>query len=145
MTMKDFTLKFEGYWRDRNKGGLPTYAGIYSVYRCRYNLDSNTVSLIDIIYIGKADNIHDRHINHEKYSSFLSLLQEGEELCFACAPITENIDMVENALIFLQKPTLNDQGKNNYNYTEAHFTIEGANACFKCTSFNMRYYLEQLI
>lgn len=142
--MKDFTLNFEGYWRDRNKGGLPNYAGVYCVYRCRYNQERNSVSLIDIIYIGQADNIHDRHLNHEKYSEFLSLLQSGEELCFTCAPITKDIDMVENALIYLQKPTLNEQGKNHYNYSEAHFSIEGANACFRCTNFNMRFYLEKL-
>ena len=143
--MKAFTLSFEGYWRNRNKGSLPTYAGIYCVYRCRYNLESNSVLLIEIIYIGQADNIHDRHLNHEKYSSFLSLLQEGEELCFTCAPIKEeDIDMVENALIYLQKPKLNEQGKDVYNYTEAHFVIEGANACFRSTNFNMRFYLEKL-
>lgn len=142
--MKDYKLNFEGYWRDCNKNGLPTYAGIYLVYRCLYNAQTNTVELVDIIYIGQADNIHDRHINHEKYSDFTSLLLEGQELCYSCVPLTENRDLVENALIFAQKPVLNEQGKYNYNYTEAHISSEGACTCLKYTDFNMRYYVENL-
>lgn len=64
--MKDYILNFEGYWRDCNKGGLPTYKGVYLVYRCNYNVQNDTVNLIEIIYIGQAENIHDRHIRHEK-------------------------------------------------------------------------------
>lgn len=63
--MKEYKLNFEGYWRNINKGGLPSYSGIYFVYRCIYNAQSNSVELVDIIYIGQADNIHDRHNNHE--------------------------------------------------------------------------------
>lgn len=49
--MKDYILNFEGYWRDCNKGGLPTYKGVYLVYRCNYNVQNDTVNLIEIIYI----------------------------------------------------------------------------------------------
>ena len=27
--MKDYILNFDGYWRECNKNGLPTYPGIY--------------------------------------------------------------------------------------------------------------------
>ena len=50
--MKDYILNFEGYWRDCNKGGLPTYKSVYLVYRCNYNVQNDTVNLIEIIYIG---------------------------------------------------------------------------------------------
>ena len=142
--MKDYNLTFEGYWRDCNKGGLPSYAGIYLVYRCLYSVETNSVSLIDIIYIGQADNIHDRHLNHEKYEEFKAQLDKGEELCFSCASVNSDLDLVENALIFSQKPLLNDQGKFNYNYTEAHIEAKGACACLKYTNFNMKYYVENL-
>ena len=62
--MKEIQLNFEGYWRESNKGGLPSYSGVYLVYRCVYNDKTNRVTLIDIIYIGKSDNVHDRHIKH---------------------------------------------------------------------------------
>lgn len=142
--MKEYKLNFEGYWRDINKGGLPSYSGIYFVYRCIYNVQSNSVELVDIIYIGQADNIHDRHNNHEKYSEFSSLLLQGQELCYSCAPLDEDRDLVENALIFAQKPVLNEQGKYNYNYTEAHIVSAGACACLRNTDFNMKYYVENL-
>lgn len=142
--MKEYKLNFEGYWRDVNKGGLPSYSGIYFVYRCIYNAQSNSVELVDIIYIGQADNIHDRHNNHEKYSEFSSLLLQGQELCYSCAPLDEDRDLVENALIFAQKPVLNEQGKYNYNYTEAHVVSTGACACLRYTDFNMKYYVENL-
>lgn len=136
--MKDYILNFEGYWRDCNKDGLPTYKGVYLVYRCNYNVQNDTVNLIEIIYIGQAENIHDRHINHEKEQIFKSQLQKGEELCFSCAKVELNLDLVENALIFAQKPFLNEKGKDNYAYDEAHFVLSGSCTGMKYTDFTMR-------
>lgn len=135
--MNSFILNFEGYWRDCNKNGLPTYSGIYMVYRCQYNEQKDSVSLIEIIYIGQADNICDRHKNHEKYDLFKSQLLVGEELCFSCVEVKNNLDLIENALIFAQQPILNEQGKNAYNYERAHFLIKGACSCFKYKNFNI--------
>ena len=135
--MKDYILNFDGYWRECNKNGLPTYPGIYLVYRSRYNPQNDTVSLVEIIYIGKTDNIHDRHIKHEKYDLFVSQLREHEELCYSCAEIVEEIELVENALIFVQKPVLNDQGKDSYNYSRAHFVLDRSCTRMKYTNFNI--------
>lgn len=135
--MKDYILKFDGYWRECNKNGLPTYPGIYLVYRSRYNPQNDSVSLVEIIYIGKTDNIHDRHIKHEKYDLFVSQLREHEELCYSCAEVVEDIELVENALIFVQKPVLNDQGKDSYNYSRAHFVLDGSCTRMKYTNFNI--------
>ena len=41
LLMKEFLLNFEGHWRDCNKNGLPTYPGIYMVYRCQYDEQNN--------------------------------------------------------------------------------------------------------
>lgn len=135
--MKDYILNFKGYWRNCNRGSLPTYQGIYLVYRCRYNPQNDTVILIDIIYIGQTDNIRGRLINHEKNELFLSLLREHEELCYSCAEVVEDIDLVENALIFAQKPVLNNQCKDNYNYSRAHFMLNGSCTRMKYTNFNI--------
>lgn len=135
--MKDYILNFDGYWRECNKNGLPTYSGIYLVYRSRYNPQNDTVSLVEIIYIGKTDNIHDRLIKHEKYDLFVSQLREHEELCYSCAEVVEDIELVENALIFVQKPALNDQGKDSYNYSRAHFVLDGSCTRMKYTNFNI--------
>lgn len=135
--MKEFLLNFDGYWRDCNKKGLPDYSGIYMVYRCQYNAMNDTVSLIDIIYIGQATNIHDRLCTHEKYDLFKSKLQVGEDLCYSCAKVDNDVDMIENALIFAQKPVLNDQGKNEYNYERVNVRVGGACTCFKYDIFNI--------
>lgn len=135
--MKNYILNFDGYWRECNKRDLPTYSGIYLVYRSRYNPQNDTVSLVEIIYIGQTDNIHDRLINHEKKELFLSQLREHEELCYSCAEVVEDIDLVENALIFAQKPILNDLGKDNYNYSRAHFLLNGSCTHMKYTNFNI--------
>ena len=137
LLMKEFLLNFEGYWRDCNKNGLPAYPGIYMVYRCQYDEQNNTVNLIDIIYIGQAENIHERIGTHKKYDLFKSKLLVGEELCYSCAKVVNDVDIVENALIFAQKPVLNDQGKNNYNYERANVRALGACACLKYNNFNI--------
>ena len=136
--MKDYILNFEGYWRDCNKSGLPTYPGIYLVYRCRYNPQNDTVSLIDIIYIGKADNIRDRHKCHEKEMMFKSQLLQDEEICISCAKITEDIDFVENALIFVQKPLLNEQGKDRFANGQIHVSLNGTCSGMKYTNFSIK-------
>lgn len=136
--MKDYILNFEGYWRNCNRGSLPAYQGIYLVYRCRYNPQNDTVTLIDIIYIGQAENMHDRHIHHEKELLFQSQLHEGEEICISCAQVNHDLDLVENALIFAQKPILNEQDKDGFAYGESHFILGGACSCMKYTDFTIR-------
>ena len=112
------------------------------VLACRYHspfvcINNREVSLVEIIYIGKTDNIHDRHIKHEKYDLFVSQLREHEELCYSCAEVVEDIELVENALIFVQKPVLNDQCKDSYNYSRAHFVLDGSCTRMKYTNFNI--------
>lgn len=137
--MKEIQLNFEGYWRECNKGGLPSYSGIYLVYRCVYNDNVNRVTLIDIIYIGKSDNVHDRHINHEKLHLFEDQLQAGEQLCYSCAKVDkQDLEWVENALIFAQKPILNDKGKEHYDAMPAHIQLDGCCACMNYNNFNIR-------
>ena len=50
--MVKYNILFNGYRRDVNKAGLPTYSGIYIVYRCTFNEEKQTVSLKELLYIG---------------------------------------------------------------------------------------------
>ena len=111
-TIKSYSLIFNGYWREIDKKGIPSKSGIYLVYRCVYNVKSNTVGLKDIIYIGQAENVRERIVNHDRLTDFMSQLQQGEELCYSVAEVSKSdLDVVENALIFAQKPILNDKLK----------------------------------
>lgn len=137
--MNEYKLNFEGYWRECNKGGLPSYTGVYVVYRAVYNEVTNRVVLNDIIYIGQADNIHDRHQHHEKYDAFCKSLKAGEELCYSCAKVDgRSLDVVENALIFAQKPEINTSGKESFLHQPSHLMLDGQCACMKYTDFNIR-------
>ena len=136
--MNEYRLNFEGYWRGCKRTSIPTYKGVYFVYRCTYNSQNDTVNLIDIIYIGQAGNVHDRLINHEKEHNFRLQLLEGEELCFSCAKVEQDLDIVENALIFVQKPMLNEQGVDSFPYGETHLILSGACTGMKYNDFIIR-------
>lgn len=133
-----YQLTFDGYWREVSKGGIPAKSGIYMVYRCSYNAFERTVTLKDIIYIGQAENGKDRVGTHEKLPDFKRELKEGEELCFSFAEVEKkDLDIVENALVFIQKPKLNDYLKDSYNHEDASFLIKGSTACLKKAKFSL--------
>ena len=136
--MEKYNVTFKGYRRDVNKAGLPSYGGVYFVYCCIYNEIPRTVTLNKLIYIGKAINIHDRINNHDRYDDFKNQLEQGEQLCYSYSSISPNdMDVVENALIFMQKPILNDDLKDSFNYPDSEFSIEGACALLKMTNFSI--------
>ena len=137
--MNTIQLNFEGYWREKNKNGIHQYSGIYVVYRCIYKEVSDTVTLKEIIYIGQANNIRERIANHDKNELFNQKLQDGEELCYSCARVKESeLNAVENALIFAQKPVLNQEYINNYDYDPLHVIIDGACYLMKYINFNIK-------
>lgn len=136
--MRQFSLFFDGYWREINKNGIPSKSGVYLVYRCVYYVNSKTVGLKEIIYIGQAENLHDRIENHERESDFNAQLQHGEELCYSVAEVSSSdLDIVENALIFAQKPVLNDKLKNSFNYGAVTIKVDGRCACMKYSDFRI--------
>lgn len=136
--MDKYNVTFKGYRRDVNKDGLPSYGGIYMVYCCKYNENEQTVTLKRLIYIGKAINLHDRICNHNRYEDFNRQLQQGEQLCYSYASVSPNeVDVVENGLIFMQKPDLNDDLKDSFNYPDSEFSIEGACALLRMRDFTI--------
>ena len=136
--IKQYHLNFRGYWREINKGGIPAVSGVYLVYRCNYNTLQDTVRLNEILYIGQSENVHDRIANHEKASQFSSKLQNGEELCYACAEVAKaDLNIVENALIFAQKPILNDVLKDTFNFGKVAIKADGRCACLTYTDYSI--------
>lgn len=136
--MKKYNILFRGYRRDCNKAGLPTYSGIYIVYRCTFNKEKQTVSLKELLYIGQAQNIQERISKHDKHQEFIDAAKNGEQICYSYAEVDkQDLDIVENALIFAQKPRLNDELKDTYNYESAHFNVEGQCALLDYTDFSI--------
>ena len=106
--MKTFNLHFDGSWSDSIREELPKYSGVYLVYRG--NLDHGSFLCREILYIGQAENIRSRHTKHEKRGLFTAELRPGEVLFYSCAPVAkDDLDRVENALVFEMHPKLNDK------------------------------------
>ena len=129
VAVHDYTLDFRGYWLDRNKSGLPAESGIYCVYAASYNPANETVSLRKLLYIGKAVDVRDRHVNHEGLPSWERKLESGETLCYSFAPLAKRSLMIcEAALIYKNKPICNDIGKDSFLHEATHVITKGRNA-----------------
>ncbi len=115
MAEKTFDLKFDGYKLEENKLGLPEYSGVYVVHSCIYNKKEDTVSLMRLLYIGKAGNINDRVNNHEKLENWKKELKEEEQLCYNYTKVnTAYNNRVEAALINANQPIVNVDYKESF-------------------------------
>ncbi len=109
---KTISLEYDGFWRERNVGGVPNRSGVYSVYACRYNQQAGTVSIRELIYIGESATVHDRIVEHLggiTGESWKRRLKAGEELCLSYAPIGVDRQRAEAALIYKHKPPENTE------------------------------------
>ena len=126
--MKTFNLTFDGSLLDDDRKNLPTYSGIYLVYRGRLTSDRNALICTEIIYIGQAEDIRKRHIAHEYRQRFIETLRAGEVLFYSYAKADiADLDRIENALIYHVKPNLNDRGKDRFLYPSTE--IKSAGQC----------------
>lgn len=124
--MKKICLKFKGYWREINKESIPKQSGIYCVYTCKYNVESNTVSIHKLLYIGESTNVNARIQNHNRLSDWTKKLQHGEELCYSFAPIaSEDRERGEAALIFNHQPPIYEEHKNHFVYNDTKMILSG--------------------
>ena len=121
MAEKTFNQEFEGYWRAVNVGGLPKVSGIYTVQSCIHNKKEGTVSLKKLIYIGEAEDIQNRILNHERWKEWEKHLKINEELCFNITRIESAYrERVEAALINSNQPPLNNEYKYSFPFDETH-------------------------
>lgn len=136
--MKKYNVTFLGYRRDANAGTLPSSSGVYMIYRCVYDEETKTVDLKELFYIGQAFDLNDEINHHARRKEFLAQAQNGEQICYAYARVDKaDLDIIENALIFAQKPRMNTNLVNNYNHEASEFQIEGKCALLKYTNYSI--------
>jgi hypothetical protein len=130
MTEKNYSLDFDGYWREPNVSGLPAKSGIYGVYACVYDTVEKTVSLSRLVYIGEAGDVRDRVSNHECWPVWRQQLKQGEVLCVNAALISPEADRqrAEAAMIFKHKPPCNTEYADNFPYDTTTVVTTGKNA-----------------
>lgn len=125
-----YDLIFKGYYSSEEY--LPRASGIYCVYSGILDAKTDRVKLCDLLYIGKAVNIYDRHKDHENKDEWLSKLKNDETLWYTCAEVTpQNYDRCEAALIYLNRPKCNHKGLDSFNYYDTYISVSGAVALLK--------------
>lgn len=126
----DYTLDFRGYWLEGKESLLPAEPGIYCVYATAYNQVADTVTLRELLYIGKSVNVRKRHEDHEGKPYWKRMLNNGEILSYSFAPLSErSLAICELALIYKQQPKCNDMGKEAFLHETTHIVTGGSNAC----------------
>lgn len=124
----DYELKFEGYWTRGNEGWLPACSGVYCVYSCIEHEATKTVNLLKLLYIGRANDIRKRHMNHEKLAYWLNSLKEGETLCYSYARLpVRSLAICEAAMIFHHKPPCNEIGDLGFYHEKTRVVTSGCN------------------
>lgn len=136
--MEEYNINFNGYWIEDKISGIPTTSGIYLVYRCVHA--EGGVILKEIIYIGQAKNLHDRINNHDKKDLFKKICEKGETVCYSVAEVAPgSLDIVENALIFAQKPRLNTEDKDRFRFNvPVSFIVEGRCKLLEYQNFTIK-------
>ncbi len=126
MASKTISIKFDGYWPDENKSGIPPHSGVYYVYACIYNEEKKTVSLHTLVYIGEAGNCKSRIAGHEKHKLWLKHLKSGQVLCYSFGPVPSvDRDRAEAALIFKYKPPENTEYTNSFPFDDTTMSLSG--------------------
>ena len=126
---KTISLKFDGYWREVKKGGVPARSGIYLVYVCRYNEPQSTVTLDKLIYIGEAGDVRDRIANHERWPEWRRHVPKGSQVCFSFAGVTSpDRERAEAALIYCHKPPCNDEYTDSFPFEDTTVEPTGRSA-----------------
>lgn len=124
--MRTFNLNFEGSYLDDKRYYMPEYAGVYLVYRGTLTDDGKALICKELIYIGQATNIRSRLENHDRREDFLQRADNDEEIFYSCAKCnTNDLDRIENALIYHVQPPLNRNGVFSFPYPDTRIISSG--------------------
>lgn len=125
----EFKIEIQGYYRDESREKFPDFCGIYFVYRGTFIPHLKSVTLSELLYIGEAEDINKRLVNHEKRNDFLSKLQRDENLFYSFADtnfLSENERLrVEAALIYELQPPLNIKSMVPFEYDHTIVRVTG--------------------
>lgn len=137
MAQKTFNIEFNGYWREKDINGISSRSGVYCVYESAYNVNKDTVRIHRLIYIGEADDVNERIVDHEKWDKWKRYIRQGNELCFSFAYVeSSDRDRVEAALIFKHKSPVNDEYKDSFPFDKTRISSTGKTA-FLSTHFTV--------
>ena len=123
-----YSLLFQGYYRDEFRKLFPNSSGIYCVYRGIYNSQTRFVTLMELLYIGETENLHQRHNEHDRRTDFLNQLREGEILIYTYALFDGSEydrKRLEATMVYEIQPLLNTRQTNGFNYPPTEIILSG--------------------
>jgi len=135
--MDSFAIEFDGYWRERKKGGIPAEPGVYCVYTCIYSGKKQTYSPPGgcrtgmvrhekLVYIGASENVRECIADHVKQADWESHIDTREELCFSFGAMdAETLERCAAALIFKHKPPENSEYARDFPFDTTSLTLSG--------------------
>lgn len=127
MAEQTYNQEFNGYWREPNKGGIPSISGVYCVYECT-NVDARNLDIKRLIYIGESADINYRIINHDKLPLWQRFVRAGNELCYSYTKINApDRFRVEAAFINRHKPPVNTEYINSFPFDKTNIITRGQN------------------
>jgi len=127
--LETININIEGYWRDKNRTGIPSHPGIFLVYESMYNLINDNVKLFKLIYVGEATNLRERLSNHPLYEVWKEHLKDGDELCYSIAHVPDNLrERIKAAFIVDRNPIANTTYKHDFPFPPTNIICFGKTA-----------------
>lgn len=123
-----YNLMFNGYCRDISH--IPHVSGVYCVSKGTYSVQSNTVTITELLYIGGATDINQRLNNPEDIRIWQERTVSPELLWYSFAPLDADVDRCVAALVFLNQPTCNTAGRDRFTYQDTVVNIQGRATVF---------------
>ncbi len=129
MAAQTYSIEFDGYWREKNKGSVPSKSGIYCVYSCVHNVAEKNITIKKLIYIGESENVNQRIDGHKKLPDWKKHLNSGEVLCYSFGGVpSANRDRCEAVMIYNHMPPENTEYANAFPFDKTTMNLSGKTA-----------------
>lgn len=125
--MTVYIIKFNGYIIEGETDAIPKCSGIYLIYTCAYKPATKIITPTELLYIGQSKDLHHEVTYHARREEFLAQAKGEEKICYAYAEVAlEDLNVVENALVYSEKPRLNILLKDGFNYSDTELHVKGS-------------------
>lgn len=138
--MAEYSIDVKGYFKQDMMGGVPSYPGIFIVYRGIHDIVRNMAILKELIYIGETSNLNLSLNNQDNISLYTQSLRESETLFFCYAEYQgtdEERHNISNMLIEITLPSLNNISEIRHIIENSIIKIEGDRHAFLPSRINM--------
>jgi hypothetical protein len=126
MAEQTIVIHVNGFWRDQQREDLRESPGIFFVYEAAFNESGQTVDLLNLVFIGEADNIRKRILDDENRILWNSYIDPSNELVYAYAPVDACFrERVRDAYVITHKPRANQEDGIPFRYDKTTLVSYG--------------------